>query len=142
MKPRPLPVRLAPALVTLREQVNRLFPVRPKDLDGWIGDKAHQSRKSDHNPNEHGIVTAIDITDGMSSAIAGPIAAYLANAIIRNRDRRLKYLIYDRKIWAGNQGPDAWKPRPYRGANPHSALLHVSVLGAPSLANDDSLWML
>jgi hypothetical protein len=33
-----------------------------KDSDGSIGDEHHSARASDHNPDEHGVVHAIDIT--------------------------------------------------------------------------------
>ena len=40
--------RIAKALATLREQVNSKWPNRSKVNDGWLGDAAHQARKSDH----------------------------------------------------------------------------------------------
>jgi hypothetical protein len=43
--------RLVAAGVTLRAQVNKRWPTREKASDGWIGDRAHASRKSDHNPD-------------------------------------------------------------------------------------------
>lgn len=55
--------RLANSLVVLRDEVNTLAPDRSKASDGWIGDAAHQSRCSRHNPNDFGVVTALDITD-------------------------------------------------------------------------------
>ena len=49
--------------VTLRDQVNKRFPKRKKDSDGWIGDAQHAARgdQSDHNPDANGWVHAIDI---------------------------------------------------------------------------------
>jgi hypothetical protein len=53
--------RLVAAGVTLRAQVNKRWPTREKASDGWIGDRAHASRKSDHNPDGKGWVHALDI---------------------------------------------------------------------------------
>jgi len=53
--------RLVAAGVKLRKQVDKAFPGRDKRSDGWIGDRAHQARKSDHNPDKNGWVHAIDI---------------------------------------------------------------------------------
>ncbi|HKV33547.1 MAG TPA: hypothetical protein VJP89_04485, partial [Pyrinomonadaceae bacterium] len=58
--------RVAKSLLRLREQINELAPNRSKASDGTIGDAAHASRKSDHNPwvkdGSIGVVTAMDIT--------------------------------------------------------------------------------
>lgn len=42
--------RLARGLEHLRAQVNTKWSNRSKDSDGSIGDEAHASRSSDHNP--------------------------------------------------------------------------------------------
>ena len=56
------PWKLASCLVTLEQQVDLLWPDRRKQSDGTIGDAAHASRKSDHNPDDNGYVCALDIT--------------------------------------------------------------------------------
>jgi len=56
--------RLCKGGVKLRDQVNRRWPRRDKASDGWIGDRAHSERISDHNPNKAGVVHAIDIDEG------------------------------------------------------------------------------
>ena len=65
------PVRIAKTLDVLRNEINALAPKRSKGSDGWIGDAAHQSRASDHNPwvreGGVGIVTALDITHDPSA---------------------------------------------------------------------------
>jgi hypothetical protein len=71
--------RGAKALFRLRDQINATFPGRNKASDGLIGDAAHATRASDHNPwvidNGVGVVTAIDIThDPMQGCDAGALA--------------------------------------------------------------------
>ena len=58
--------RVAESLLSLRATVQALRPDLPHNLYGTIGDAAHASRKSDHNPWVHdhdgtGIVRALDI---------------------------------------------------------------------------------
>ncbi len=52
---------LAANLAGLRREINAHWPHRDKKSDGWIGDSAHQGRKSDHNPDDRGVVHAIDV---------------------------------------------------------------------------------
>lgn len=107
---------LAPALVSFRSQINKLWPDRDKGSDGWIGDASHQARKSDHNPDYSagGIVRAIDIDkDGIN------VDAVIAAAI---NDNRTAYVIYNRRIWTRGVG---WLP--YTGSNPHTQHVHISL---------------
>jgi hypothetical protein len=46
--------KLVAAGVTLRDQLNDRFPKRDKRSDGWIGDYAHSTRASLHNPDKDG----------------------------------------------------------------------------------------
>lgn len=120
--------RLASALDKLRAQVNDRFPSRSKDSDGSIGDAAHASRASDHNPwimdGGLGVVSAIDITHDPKS---GCDSYALAEALRTARDPRIKYVISNRRIFAGPDGPQPWVWRKYTGANPHDHHVHVSV---------------
>jgi hypothetical protein len=111
--------RLAKSLGRLRKQINAKFPNRSKVSDGTIGDAKHAKRKSDHNPNEKGVVCAFDVThDPKNGVNCGELAKKLA------KDKRVKYLIWNRQITEkGN--PSKWKP--YTGANPHDKHLHISV---------------
>ena len=115
--------RLAPALVKLRDQVNALAPNRSKISDGWIGDKKHASRKSDHNPVK-GIVHAIDITNDPAN---GMDSHKLALALVEGKDMRIKYIIDHGRIISGQDGPSPWVWRAYSGANAHNHHVHVSV---------------
>jgi hypothetical protein len=47
-------VRPANSLDTLLKQINARFPYRDKASDGGLGDSAHASRVSDHNPDSSG----------------------------------------------------------------------------------------
>lgn len=112
--------KLAPALLTLYEQVNVLVPHRATSSDGSIGDTAHASRKSDHNPNSDGIVCALDLTHDPK----GGFDSYkFADFLKSKNDNRINYLISNGRIW--NSGTSAWDA--YHGTNPHNQHVHVSV---------------
>lgn len=131
--------RVASSLLKLREQVNQAAPHRRKDSDGTIGDAAHCSRKSDHNPwvrdGNIGVVTAMDITH---DADHGCDANAIAEAIRGARDSRVKYIIWNRHIANSSPigGSAAWAWRPYSGTNPHTHHVHISV--KPEKASYDS----
>jgi len=113
--------RLANSLVRLRDQVNAAYPNRAKASDGTIGDAAHASGASDHNPNGAGVVCAMDITN---SPQTGFDVHALADRLRVNRHPDLKYIISNRRIagaWTG------WAWAPYNGSNPHSQHAHFSV---------------
>lgn len=122
--------RVAKSLLTLRDEVNEAAPNRSKASDGTIGDAAHCRRRSDHNPwvrdGNIGVVTAMDITDDPSD---GCSANDIAEAIRRNRDRRVKYIIWNRRIANSSAigGTPAWEWRTYTGSNPHTQHIHISV---------------
>ena len=131
--------RIAKALATLREQVNAQWPNRSKANDGWIGNAAHQARKSDHNPNAAGVVQALDITHDPAH---GFDAGKLAHALIDSRDPRIKYVISNRKICSSyaTGGVAAWTWRPYPGAHAHEKHVHISVADDPRKYDDPSAW--
>lgn len=116
--------RLAKSLDQLRAQINALAPGRSKTSDGTIGDAAHSARKSDHNPNEAGVVCALDITHDPNG---GMDCQSLANALQAGRDGRIKYVIWKGQIMSGSHSRRAWQWREYTGSNPHNKHLHISV---------------
>lgn len=133
--PRP---RLVAAGATLRRQVNQAFPTRDKASDGWIGDKAHQARVSDHNPDRNGWVHALDIDAdllGPKQPVRGrELAFQLADElrIYAQRQRpgshRLKYIVYQDRICSGTYKDQFWT---WRGKGyGHWAHVHVSFTAA------------
>ncbi len=116
--------RVAKSLDVLLKQVNAKWPDRSKNSDGSIGDEHHSARTSDHNPDEHGVVRAIDITHDPK----GGFDSYaFADMLLKNQDGRLKYVISNRRIGSGPAAdhPGIW--RPYGGINPHDHHCHISV---------------
>lgn len=133
--------RIAKSLIHLRDQIDAAFPARSKASDGSIGDMAHSLRKSDHNPwvkdGTTGVVTAIDITH---SPETGCDAGKITNALVRSKDARIKYIIWNKRIVSSTTAP--WQWREYRGANPHNKHFHISVLPEKSKYDDESDWQI
>jgi hypothetical protein len=134
---------LSPALVTLRAEINSLWPHRDKTSDGWIGDASHAARPSDHNPDwgDGGIVRATDTDEDLGTGLATVGAAMpLVNAIIR--DPRVAYVIYEGRIW---QNPAVFAVggwRAYTGVNAHRHHVHVSVRRGARWDRDGRTWNL
>ena len=130
--------RLAPCLVALVDEANRLAPQRNRKADGSIGDQAHASRTSDHNPS-NGWVCAVDLTHAPAS---GFDAHARARQVIARRDQRIKYVISDRMIAKSyaSQGRPPWTWMPYTGSNPHTFHAHFSVQNTVAARNDTSSW--
>lgn len=130
--------RVAKSLEVLRKQINAKWPKRAIGSDGGIGDARHQATKSDHNPNEHGVVCARDFTNDPSPN--GPTARKLAERLIASRDHRIKYIISNAQICSGIGGPSPWVWRPYTGVNAHRKHMHISVREPASLYDDETPW--
>lgn len=139
--------RLAPCLVTLRHQVDLEAPTRKKGDDGTVSSEQHRARdarlgiKSDHDPDEsdRGTVRALDLTHDPHP---GGLNAYnLGELLRRKRDRRLRYVIVNRRIFLGH-GSSPWTWTHYsladRGGDPHTGHVHISVEQAGE--DDDSPW--
>lgn len=113
--------RVAYSLITLRDQVNEAWPDRSKLSDGFIGDAAHASGPSDHNPNAAGVVCAFDITH---DPFHGLDIADLFATFVANPHPDAKYFIANGQI-AGAW--DGFTVVPYHGVDPHTNHLHTSV---------------
>lgn len=127
--------RVAESLLVLRDQVNTVAPGRSRASDGTIGDVAHKSRASDHNAWVDGnVVTALDVTHDPRHAMDCTI---LADQLVASKDDRIKYIIWNRRIWNPSVGPN-W--RVYRGKNPHTLHLHLSVRPEKRLYDAKDKW--
>ena len=121
---------LAPVLDRLRAEVNAKWPNRSKASDGTIGDAAHSSRTSDHNPNARGSVNAIDITaSGIDTDTL--IAAAKKHPSVR-------YIIFNRRIM--NRDIGNFRSRPYSGSNPHTQHVHISLYQRRSAEESTRSW--
>jgi len=129
--------RVAHSLEALRAQINAKWPGRDKSSDGTIGDADHQARHSDHNPDSEGIVRALDITHDPAHGVD---TYAIAESLRLSRDPRISYVISNRRIFNSRVSP--WEWRPYDGQNPHTAHMHVSVVGDDRLADDTQPWQI
>jgi len=110
----------------LRLQTDDSFPDRDRTSDGWIGDTRHQARTSDHNPDEQGIVRAIDIDRDLSGKAKPDLMPDLADQIrlcARGGDKRIAYIIFAGRIASPKK---SWVWRPYDGINKHDHHCHIS----------------
>jgi hypothetical protein len=117
--------RLAASLEQLRAEINTIAPNRSKASDGTIGDVAHASRASRHNPNAAGVVCALDVTDDPQ----GGCPIHVIAEQIRTRPHpNLAYIISNGRV-AGRSSGWAW--RPYKGSNKHTRHVHFAVGNGP-----------
>lgn len=133
--------RLPPALAKLRSEADDVAPNRSKASDGSIGDASHQARPSDHNIDwddpQHDI-NAIDITH--DPAHGWDCAKRVWQLVA---DPRTQYVIWDHGIYTGlhADGPSPGKRRPYKGKNPHTKHLHLSLKHDERVEEDTSPWL-
>jgi hypothetical protein len=132
---------VAPSLRALFAEVDQMAPRRRRRSDGAVGDAAHQTRKSDHNPDRSagGIVRAIDVTHDPAG---GCDCNQIARRLRERRDPRVAYIIFNRRIMAGNDGPSPWVWRRYTGASPHTHHMHVSIRHTRGAERDRGTWLL
>ena len=116
---------LCKAGVQLREQIDDCFPDRDRKSDGWIGDARHSLRVSDHNPDDKGIVRAIDVDKDLNKNpnVAFDLFDQLRNYAELDRKKRISYLIFNGKICSAKS---RWKFVDYKGINPHQHHIHCS----------------
>lgn len=136
--------RLARSLEKLRAQANAKFPARNKGSDGTIGDAAHASRDSDHNPHiidgDMRVVSALDLTNDHEHCPSQAVV----DALVASRDPRIKYIIFNEKMVSSypTSSAPAWTWRPYGGANKHQKHFHISVVIEKAGYDDERDWAL
>lgn len=113
--------RLAKSLDVLRHQVNTLAPGRNKASDGTIGNAEHAKRHSRHNPNQAGVVCALDLTD---DAAHGCPIHQIAERVVAKPHPDLDYVISNRRVAGRSTG---WVWHRYTGVNPHTSHAHFAV---------------
>lgn len=130
---------LVPCLVALRGEFNRIAPNRDRASDGSIGDTAHQNTNSDHNADEDSAALRDHDTDSKNEVHAidvdkdlrvpgltmQRVVDHLVTRCRTGAERRLTYIIYNRRLYSGVTG---WRAegRPYDGANAHTEHAHFS----------------
>jgi len=141
---------LVPCLVSLRGEFNELAPRRSKTSDGSIGDAAHASTSSDHNPDETGAtpyedadsvneVHAIDVDKDLNRA-GWSMDRAVGIIVARHRlglDNRLQNVIYRGLIYSRSWG---WTAREYTGPNPHNEHAHYSARYTSAQESDTRPW--
>lgn len=112
--------RLAKSLSVLRTEILARYP----GTTVWtIGDQAHASGYSDHNPNSKGVVCAIDVKgDGGMSLQA------FVDHLIKHPHPNLRYVIYNRRIYQRKNG---FRAQVYTGPNAHADHAHASAGDGP-----------
>jgi peptidoglycan hydrolase-like protein with peptidoglycan-binding domain len=129
---------------TALAELNKRAPKRSKASDGAIGDAAHASRASDHNPwvndptSSLNVVTARDFTHHIAAgANMGDISETLRKRAKAGKMPWLKYLIFNRRI-ASKKTKWVWVK--YTGSNPHTKHMHASVEPTKSLYDTTKAW--
>jgi hypothetical protein len=135
--------RVALSLDQLLVEINKAAPDRSTVSDGSIGDPAHSSRESDHNPNPAGVVRARDFThDPAHGCDAGVLAERIRRLALEGHPALGSgaYVIWSGRIASATQDGDPWDWETYFGSNPHDHHVHVSVATAAAGYDSTAPW--
>jgi len=122
---KPIAKKATPAAIAVLRQATAIAPSRLKVSDGLLPSKSHikQNPNSDHNTGY-----AVDLTHDIKNGIdCAEIFKKLQD------DPRVKYLIFNRRIWTPKDGVDI-----YTGSNPHVKHIHISI--KDECGKDTSPW--
>lgn len=121
--------RQAYSLDVLLAEINAHAPKRSKKSDGGLASPQHtkQNPGSDHEPNKAGVWTARDFThDPKGGLNCNELATLLVREFGKHPAMKAgSYIIWNGRIISYNRLAEAW--REYKGGNPHTKHLHVSV---------------
>lgn len=136
---------LAPSLAAARDEANIIAPDRSRISDGTIGDAAHASRKSGHNPGARDLVHALDLTHD-------PVNHFdcheMTRRVIERRDPRVLLIIWNDTIWRSYSRPKTasrpylpeWMPEEYTGTNEHRHHAHFEIFQTVTAEQDLRPW--
>lgn len=128
--------RLAESLKVLLAEANAACPTRRKGYDGTIGDAAHAARASRHNPNNYGVVCALDLTHDPER---GMDTYDLFHFLRLHPHPDLAYVISNRRVARRNH---LWAVEEYHGSSAHDRHIHIAVGGGndsePTQPYDDT----
>lgn len=111
----------APACQAALRQASELWPTRSRASDGICASDDHNRQ----NPNsDHATGNAFDLTHDPGAGVDNDL---LAEDLKESGDTRIKYVIWNRRIWNPSITPH-W--RTYSGNNPHTKHMHVSIHAA------------
>lgn len=143
---------LIPCLVALFGEFDRIAPSRDHASDGSKGDAAHEQEVSDHNPDETGRVPihdadhvnevhAIDVDNTLreSDLTMEKVVQFLLARCRSGAEKRLRYIIYNRRIWSASSG---WVQKTYTGASAHTEHAHFSASYVSNLEASTASWHL
>jgi hypothetical protein len=117
--------KATPAAIAVLRQATALRPKRKKASDGLLPSVAHitQSPNSDHNTGY-----AVDLTHDPVNGIN-----CVELFIKLQDDKRVKYLIFQGRIWSQEKGV-----LKYTGSNQHNKHIHISI--KDNCGNNTSPW--
>ena len=114
-----------PAAISVLRQATALRPKRKKVSDGLLPSAAHRAA----SPNsDHDTGYAVDLTHDVKGGIDCVDLYHKLQG-----DKRVKYLIFQGKIWSAKGGETR-----YNGINAHDHHLHISI--KDGMGKDTSPW--